>query len=174
LNLLFVLDEHNYTDQMPVIERYAVRGLICKNGLWAMQKSANGDYKIPGGGIEQGESIEQALAREVQEETGLVILPKSIRAIGEVTEIREDIYEKGKKYIAHSYHYFCEVQEEVVATSMTKSEVAKGYHLAWASIEDIIEGNKKYRKDRWVDRDVEFLKWLSQHPESYRAGRGNI
>ena len=56
MKLLFTLDSKNYTDDLEVIERFAVRGLICKNGLWAMQKSKNGEYKIPGGGIEKGET----------------------------------------------------------------------------------------------------------------------
>lgn len=34
MKLLFTLDSKNYTDDLEVIERFAVRGLICKNGLW--------------------------------------------------------------------------------------------------------------------------------------------
>lgn len=162
MNLLFVLDEQNYTEDMPVIERYAVRGLICRNGMWAMQKSRRGDYKIPGGGVERGETVEEALIREVREETGLQVRRDSIREIGEVLELREDIYEKGKKYVAHSYHYFCEVEEETSETAMTKSELEKGYHLAWATIDEIIAGNMECRDEIWTDRDTEFLKWLKK------------
>lgn len=162
LNLLFVLDEKNYRFDMPVIERYAVRGIICKNGKYAMQQSKKGDYKIPGGGVDTGETLHQALAREVREETGLIIRPQTIREIGEVLELRQDIYEQDKRYIAHSYHYFCEVDEEVGETAMTQSELEKGFHLAWATLEEIIEGNAKCRDANWVDRDVEFLKWLKK------------
>mgnify|MGYP003289898049 CR=1 FL=1 len=57
MKLLFTLDSKNYTDDLDIIERFVVRGLSCKNALWAMQKSNNGEYKIPGGGIKKGERI---------------------------------------------------------------------------------------------------------------------
>ena len=160
MNLLFVMDEHNYTEDMPVIERFAVRALICRDGLWAVQKSTKGDFKIPGGGLEKGETIADALLREVREETGLLIKPESIKEIGEVLELREDVFKKGYKFVSHTYHYFCDAFDEVTQTDMTKSEVVKGYQPAWATLDEIIQGNEKYRKEIWVDRDTAFLRWL--------------
>ena len=78
MQTIMILDEKNYTENMPVFERFVVRALIEKDGLFAMQQGKNGEYKIPGGGMDAGESIVQALAREVQEETGLVIIPESM------------------------------------------------------------------------------------------------
>ena len=42
-----------------------------------------GSWSLPGGRIETGESPEQAVVREVREETGLDVLPE--RAVGHVT-----------------------------------------------------------------------------------------
>lgn len=163
MRTLFTIDKKNYTDDMPVIERFAVRALINRNGLWAMQKSNIGDYKIPGGGVEKEESYQEALLREVQEETGLLVIPETIREIGEVVEMKEDSFEKGKKYIAHSFYYFCGVREEKGVTSMTENELKRGYQLEWADIDHIIKCNEKYQKEVWAVRDTQFIKWLKDN-----------
>ena len=82
-----------------------------------------------------------------------------MKELGEITEIRRDIFDEGIKYIAHSMHYACEVELEMVETAMTESEKEKGYHLAWVDIDTIIETNTKLMKENWQFRDVEFLKW---------------
>src|SRR5271167_3596603 len=48
---------------------------------------AHGLYTLPGGGVEVGENLHQAVAREVREETGLAIEPV---ALGGVRADRQD------------------------------------------------------------------------------------
>ncbi|WP_281821029.1 NUDIX domain-containing protein, partial [Eisenbergiella massiliensis] len=79
---LLVLDSHDYNNNVPVFEKNAVRAIIIKNGLFAMQLGNSGEYKIPGGTVEEGESFEQALLREIREETGLSVKPDSITELG--------------------------------------------------------------------------------------------
>ena len=71
---LFVMDLKNYDPNGTVGRRPSVRGIIIRNGRIAMMHSCRYDYyKLPGGGIEPGESLEETLVREVQEESGLVV-----------------------------------------------------------------------------------------------------
>ena len=158
MKLLFTLDEKDYTEDMPLVERYGVRAIIKQNGKYAMQKSSLGEYKIPGGGVEDGESYEQALLREVREETGMLVKAETIKEIGEVLEIKEDKKNRGHKYVAHSLYYECEVQSEMVSPEMTEHELSKGYQLEWVELQHIIAENMKRQNENWAVRDTEFLK----------------
>ena len=133
MQTIFVFDDKNYTDDMKIYERFGVRALIQRDGLFAMQRGKKGDYKIPGGGMDEGETIPQTLAREVLEETGLVIKPESMKELGEILEVRKDIFDENVKFINHSLHYSCEVEDEVLETSMTESEKESGSFEMWSS-----------------------------------------
>ena len=58
----------------------AERVLIVRRGAPPMQ----GIYTLPGGGVELGETLEQAVMREVREETGLAIEPLSLAGYRQV------------------------------------------------------------------------------------------
>lgn len=160
MKLLKVYDSRNYTDDMPVFEKYSVRGVIVRDGKIATQMGSAGDYKILGGGVEPGEDFSDALLREVQEESGLIIKKETIREVGEIREEREDLFQKGTKYVCHSFFYFCEAKEELGELHMTESEIAKGYHLVWATPEEIIDGNQSFLHQPWICRDTEFIRMM--------------
>ncbi len=160
MRILAVFDEKNYQNTVETYEKYSVRGIILRDGKLAMQCSREGEYKIPGGGIEAGESYEQALVREVLEETGLHVKPDSIREIGEIQEVRRDIFEKDKKYVCHSLFYYCEAGTVQEPLHLTASEVAKGYEMKWAAPEEVYQRNILIEKDPWIIRDTAFVKML--------------
>lgn len=164
-NVLFILDEKNYDLDMPLLERHGVRAIICKDGRYAMQKSINGEYKIPGGGIENGESDRDALLREVKEEIGMVIDPDKSKYIGEVLEYRRDVFDDSKRFIQHSRFYMCYVTGEVADLALTKDEIEHGYTPVWEELDTIIENNETIQKEFWMIRDTKFLKWFKERGE---------
>ena len=51
--------------------RYASRGIIRNSGKIAIfYKENKNEYKLPGGGMDEGETPEECFIREVKEETG--------------------------------------------------------------------------------------------------------
>ena len=163
MKILAVFDEKNYDNTKTLLEKYTIRGIIVRDGKIAMQCSREGEYKIPGGGMESGETYLQALKREVLEETGLFIIPEKAVELGEITEIRKDIFEDSKKYICHSIFYYCEETGEETKIHLTKSEIAKGYYLKWATPQEIYEKNIEVEKDPWIIRDTAFIKMILEH-----------
>lgn len=158
MKVLAVYDEKNYEDTTEVFEKESIRGIIMRDGKLAMQCSKYGEYKIPGGCREEGEAYLQTLAREVNEETGLVVIEDSAIELGEILEVRKDIFDDKKKYICHSYFYFCEVKDEMTAVHLTENEIAKGYVPAWATPEEIYARNVSISGS--IKRDTAFIKMI--------------
>lgn len=160
MQILLTLDKKDYEEGMPVFEKYSTRGVIIRDGKIATQHGSAGDYKILGGGVEPGEKLEDALIREVGEESGLIVIPESIRPIGEIVERRRDLFEKTRS-MSVTPAFFCDAKEEMTQTHMTESEIEKGFHLEWATAQEIIDGNEPFvRRSHGVSGIGNLLKCL--------------
>src|SRR3989442_14998608 len=54
--------------------------IVTPEGALLQRRSDNGLWGLPGGGVEPGESVSEAIIREVREETGLEVAP--VRLVG--------------------------------------------------------------------------------------------
>ena len=137
---LFTIDRKNYKENGTIGRRPSVRGIIIKDGKIAMIHSLKYDYyKLPGGGIEEGEAYEETLIREVKEESGLVVKPESIREFGYVRRM-----EKGKVddiFIQDNYYYLCEA-EEITEQHLDDYEAEEQFTLEYVFPEKAIESNR--------------------------------
>lgn len=107
---LFTIDLHNYDPNGPRLERPSVRAIIIEGGKVLMVHSLKYDYyKFPGGGIEPGETLTEALCREVAEESGFAVLADTIREYGLVHRVQKG--EREDMFIQDNYYYLCDVGE---------------------------------------------------------------
>lgn len=139
---LFVMDLKNYDSNGTVGRRPSVRGIIIRDGRIAMMHSCRYDYyKLPGGGIELGESLEETLVREVQEESGLVVKKDSIREFGYVKRV-----EKGKRediFIQENFYFVCEAEEELGQRNLDDYEAFEEFTLEFVTPLHAIATNQK-------------------------------
>ena len=155
------LDLKNYSSDSIEIHRTAARGIICHNNKYLIIHSKYGDYKFPGGGKKETESLEENLIREVKEETGFNVIKNSIKLYGHMLEIRKK--DEKSKWIMDSYYYFCEIEKEQGNKNLDALEKEYEYKSDWMSLEEIIKNNEKvndFEHVPWVTRENFVMKEL--------------
>ena len=100
-------------------------------------------FKLPGGGVENGEKLNEALIRETREETGCEIY--KVKKLFDIT-----VYAKEINVVQISKYYFAEVNGERNTPDFTEKEIANGLSLEWVSISDLnklINSSKKQQEN---------------------------
>ena len=143
MRLLFEIDTKDYDPNGRVFVRPSVRGIIPRHGRVAMVHSLKYDYyKFPGGGIEPGEAPEQALCREVLEESGLQVRPESIREYGLVHRVQKSDQPGIAMFVQDNYYYLCDVQPEVQSQHLDDYEAEEHFTLEFVAPETAILTNR--------------------------------
>ena len=141
MKILFTLDSKDYDESIEVICRPSARGIIVRDGKVAMVHSAMYDYyKFPGGGIEEGESPLEAMIREVKEESGLEVIPESIREFGNVH--RRSRTANGGLFSQDNFYFLCSCKENAGETNLDDYESEEGFTLEFVNPSDAIKKNQ--------------------------------
>ena len=131
---ILLLDQHemdssvNIDDRDSYYTRKAVRAVLSdRSGRIALMHAKQRDYyKLPGGGVDEGEDLEAALQRELLEETGSKAIVT--KELGQVLEWRD--FKKMKQV---SYAYKALIGGEPGEPDFTQSEIDEGFEVRWAN-----------------------------------------
>ena len=112
-------------------------------------------YKLPGGGVDTGETIEEAAKREVKEEVGCDC--EIIRPIGVVIEYREKY-----KLLHINYCFEAKVIGPITDPAFEEDEIKAGQANIWAAREKVLELVKNGERTNYeshfnIAREVAFL-----------------
>ncbi len=115
-------------------ERRAARAIVfdADKKIALLHATKKHFHKLPGGGIEGEESIQEALEREAMEEIGCKI--KNVRELGIVEEYRS-------KFNLHqlSYCFLADLSGEKGTPHLEESEIADGFETVWLSLDDAVK-----------------------------------
>ena len=160
---------HKYT-----ITRLAVRALTLRGDKLLMVLSTQaGDFKFAGGAAHDGETLLEALRREVSEETGY-----HVDRIGgpliRAEEYRNDAFEKDTCFLMISEYYPCTVFDDRGAQNLDDYEAELGFTSSWITAEDALMVNARLLQNSdnnpapWLLRETRVLEALCAM--NYSAG----
>lgn len=138
--VILVLDQNKMDsnvhahDRSTYFSREAARAVLTDAaGRIALMHVIGGDYyKLPGGGIDEGEEVQDALSRELLEETGSTVDVTTY--LGSVIEWRDS---KKFKQVSHAFKVV--LRNMISEPNLTQDEIDEGFELIWAlGIEEAI------------------------------------
>lgn len=115
-------------DARAFAHRQAARAIVSNtDGAIALLYVGKYKYhKLPGGGIENGEAIAEALEREIAEEIGCQATVT--HELGKIVEYRDEWDQ-----VQTSYCYLARQKGEQHTPDFTDDELANGFAVVWAS-----------------------------------------
>ncbi|MBQ7327945.1 MAG: NUDIX domain-containing protein [Clostridia bacterium] len=116
------------------IKRKGARGIVvdADGKIAVFYKEKENVYKLPGGGIDEGETAEQAFVRECFEEAGCVV--EIVDALGVVEEIKTYGHFRQTSFV-----YVGRVVENTGVLHITEKERQEGAYIIWKSPEEALQ-----------------------------------
>lgn len=171
---LFTIDLKNYCDDWQHFRRDSARAIIHAGAdkLALVYAKNLGYYKFPGGGIHEGEDKIAALAREVQEEVGLVLVPESVGEFGVTSRNQKSGLAENTIFVQDNFYYECAVEcneagnLKIISQNLDAYEDEAGFELRIVSVKEAVLANRQYRDTSdfniaMIARDTRVLEMLA-------------
>ena len=163
-----IYKKDNLDLSQKTFQRKAVRGVILQeNKLLMLYSNKYGDYAFPGGGMEKGESREEALKREIREECGVKI-SSDIELMGQIIEYNTAPVKGYEIFKMTSYYYITEIEEELGSLDLEDYELELDLETQWVDVNKAIVNNKEIIESQretpiWALREVKALQYIKEN-----------
>ncbi|MCK8060929.1 MULTISPECIES: NUDIX hydrolase [unclassified Fusibacter] len=156
------------SDDSTLYERVTARAIIQnEDDLLMIYTKRYDDYGFPGGGVDLGEDIRDALLREIQEETGALNV-QILSEFGIYEELLPTHHEGYDATHMVSHFYICSADKKLGESNPEAYEVVNGSVPVWVSLDEAILHNQNLIASKddamglTIERETYVLKTLKE------------
>jgi 8-oxo-dGTP diphosphatase len=144
------------------VHRLAVRGVVRRGREVLLVQTDDGELKLPGGRVEEGESGADAVRREVAEETGAVVVDVE-GPWGEVVEGAPAVEPDQEVFTMTSQYYLCSVEDAFGQQRLDAYERELGMAPVWLDVDEAVRTLRSAASggSRWTARELLVLERLA-------------
>lgn len=150
------------------------KALIINNQNEILLGLSNNTFQFPGGHLEENETLEDCIIREVKEETGMDISNYSLTPFLKISYFHKN-YNHTHKNRRNDLYYFlinCDLKYDLNQTSYDELEIANHYKIKIISLDEIDDILKSYLDKNPINKYVtkEMLMALNEYRQLIKVG----
>lgn len=145
-------------DITEIVKRVKVILINCKNEI--ILGYSNNEYQFPGGHVEEGENLIDAVKREIKEETGIELELNKLKPFACLQGYYKDWPSIGKNRKTEIYYYEIKTDKlpNINNTKYTEKEIEGNYELRFIPIEkvenEITDNTKTYEDKHGIAKEM--------------------
>ena len=150
-----IINDNNLTHQDIDMEVTRVKGLILNSQGKILMAHNNNTYQLPGGHVDEGESIDECIIREIKEETG-IDLEVTEGPFMSIVTYDNDYFGTGKKVLSSIYYYrfFTDEVPNIEETHYDELELATDFNLFYINFSDFDNFLQKNIESGEIDENI--------------------
>lgn len=155
-----IINDNNLKDEEinEIVKR--VKVILINDNNEVLMGYSNNEYQLPGGHVEDNESLIEALNREIKEETGIKLNIKKLNPIIVSNGYYKDWPTVGNNRKVEIYYYEIKTNKKpnLNNTKYTINEIKGNYKLEYIPFDNIenvlIENNKIYEDKHGITKEM--------------------
>lgn len=151
---IFINDDSLTTDDLAY-EVIRVKGIIVNNNNEVLVAHNNHTYQFPGGHVEKDEDMENALLREIKEETGIGILDIN-GPFMQIMTYAKNYFDSGKN-VCNKIYYYRILSDEVPnleETNYDELESQTDFGLFYVKVDNFAEFLNESMDNGTIDKNI--------------------